>query len=169
MGFNYAVIAEAMKLMKMTVPALSKLCGTPESTIKKLVRGEIENPTLTTITPVFRVLGLSIDRACGLAPERDIAKEAAEHNVSMVTALQERLSMQDEKIAALKDTIAEQRAEIAAKAATIEAREKSIAHRDQIIRNKDRWIFILVGVVAAFVVLDLLLANAGWFRFGLIK
>lgn len=162
MGFNYQVIAEAMKLMKMTVPALSKLCGTPESTIKKLVRGEIENPTLTTITPVFRVLGLSIDRACGLAPERDIAKEAAEHNVSMITALQERLAMQDEKVDALKDTIADQKAKIASLEATAAVTEKRVAYRDRIIA-------ILACILALIVAMDLMFANHGWFDFGLIK
>ena len=158
-----------MKLLKLSFPALSQMCGTPESTLKKLARGEIEDPRIGTLIPPFKVLGLSVDRACGLAPERDMTKEAAAHNVSIATALQERLSMQDEKISALKDTISEQRAEIASQAAKIEARDKSIAHRDQIIRNKDRWIVILVGVIAFVVIMDLMFANHGWFDFGLIK
>ena len=169
MNFKYEVISEAMKIQGISFPTLSKLCGTPESTLKKLARGESEDPRISSLHPPFRVLGLSIDRACGLAPERDMQKEAASHNVTMAAALQERLAMQDDKISSLRDVIAEQKAEIAAKSATIEAMDKSIAHRDQIIRGKDRWISILVCVIVLVVLADILFANVGWLNFGLIK
>ena len=169
MKFKHEVITEAMKLQGMTFPTLAKLSGIPESTIKKLARGESEDPRLSTLQPIFNVLGLSIDRACGLAPERDIAKESAQHNVSMTTALQERLSMQDGKMDELRDAIAEHKAEIASQKATIAAREASIAHRDKIISSKDKWIAILAGVIILILAMDLLFADVGWFRFGLIK
>lgn len=168
MVFKYEVITEAMKIQGMSFPTLAKLCGTPESTLKKLARGESEDPRLSSIHPSFKVLGLSIDRACGLAPERDMEKEAATHNVTMAKALQERLTMQDDKISDLRDIIAEQKAEIAAKCATIEAKNASIAHRDQIIRGKDRWICILAGIIVVIVLADILFANVGWLNFGLI-
>lgn len=168
MEFKFSVISEAMKIQKITVPMLEKLCGTPESTLKKLIRGESKDPRISTILPSFKVLGLSIDRACGLAPERDMEKEAAAHNVSMVTALQERIAMQDQKLDEQTEVIAKQREEIAAKVATIEARERSIAHRDEIIKGKDRWIKVLVGALIFIVVMDLMFANHGWFQFGLI-
>ena len=152
MNFRHEVIAEAMKIQKISYPRLEELSGTPESTLKKLARGETKDPRISTIFPTFMVLGLSIDRACGLAPERDMQKEAAAHNVSMVTALQERLAMQDEKMEAQTATIIRQQAEIAAQAATLEAREKSIAHRDEIIKGKDKWIKVLVGVIVFIVV-----------------
>lgn len=169
MIFKYEVINEAMKIQGLTFPALAKLCGTPESTLKKLARGESEDPRLSSLQPPFKVMGLSLDRACGLAPERDMEKEAAQHNVSMAKALQERLSMQDDKISNLKDVIAEQKAELAAKSAIIDAKNASIAHRDQIIRGKDIWIRVLVGVIVVIVLADILFANAGWLNFGLIK
>ena len=169
MIFKYEVINEAMKIQGLTFPALAKLCGTPESTLKKLARGESEDPRLSSLQPPFKVMGLSLDRACGLAPERDMEKEAAQHNVSMAKALQERLSMQDDKISNLKDVIAEQKAELAAKSAIIDAKNASIAHRDQIIKDKDIWIRILVGVIVVIVLADILFANAGWLNFGLIK
>ena len=169
MIFKYEVINEAMKIQGLTFPALAKLCGTPESTLKKLARGESEDPRLSSLQPPFKVMGLSLDRACGLAPERDMEKEAAQHNVSMAKALQERLSMQDDKISSLKDVIAEQKAELAAKSAIIDAKNASIAHRDQIIKDKDIWIRILVGVIMIIVLADILFANAGWLNFGLIK
>lgn len=168
MVFRFEVITEAMKIQGLTFPALSKLSGTPESTLKKLARGESEDPRISTLHSPFKVLGLSIDRACGLAPERDMEKEAANHNVSMAKALQERLAMQDDKISDLRDIISEQKAEIAAKSAIIEAREKSISHRDEIIRSKDKWIRILVGIIVVIVLADILFANAGWLNFGLI-
>ena len=168
MDFKHEVINEAMKIQHITFPTLASLCGTPESTLKKLARGESEDPRLSTIVPPFRVLGLSIDRACGLAPERDMQKEAAAHNVSMVSALQERLAMQDAALKEQNDTIIRQRAEIAAQAATIEARDKSIAHRNEIIKGKDGWIKALVGVIVFVVMMDLMFANHGWFDFGLI-
>lgn len=168
MKFKHEVIAEAMKIQGMSFPTLAKLSGTPESTLKKLARGESEDPRLSSIHPSFRVLGLSIDRACGLAPERDMEKEAAAHNVSMAKALQERLAMQDDKISELRDIISEQKAEIAAKSAIIEAKDKSIAHRDEIIRGKDKWIHILVSVIVVIVLADILFANVGWLNFGLI-
>ena len=115
-----------MKIQGMSFPALAKLSGTPESTLKKLARGESEDPRLSSVQPAFKVLGLSIDRACGLAPERDMEKEAAQHNVSMATALQERLVMQEDKVSALKDTIAEQKAEIASLKATAAVTEKRV-------------------------------------------
>lgn len=168
MDFKHEVINEAMKIQHITFPTLASLCGTPESTLKKLARGESEDPRLSTIVPPFRVLGLSIDRACGLAPERDMQKEAAAHNVSMVAALQERLAMQDAALKEQNDTIIRQRAEIAAQAATIEARDKSIVHRNEIIKGKDGWIKALVGVIVFIVMMDLMFANHGWFDFGLI-
>ena len=169
MNFRYEIILEAMKLQGVTFPTLAKLSGIPESTIKKIAYGESEDPRLSTLQPIFKVLGLSIDRACELAPERDIAKESAQHNVSMVTALQERLSMQDGKMDGLRDMITEQKAEIASQKATIAAREASIAHRDKIIRSKDKWIAVLAGVIILILALDLLFADAGWLNFGLIK
>ena len=169
MIFKYEVINEAMKIQGITFPTLAKLCGTPESTLKKLARGESEDPRLSSIQPSFKVLGLSIDRACGLAPERDMEKEAAAHNVSMAKALQERLAMQDDRINGLRDIITEQKAEIAAKTATIDAMDRSISHRDHIIRGKDRWISILACVIVLVVLADILFANVGWLNFGLIK
>ena len=169
MNFRYEIITEAMKLQGMTYPTLAKLSGIPESTIKKIAHGESEDPRLSTLQAIFNVLGLSIDRACGLAPERDIAKESAQHNVSMTTALQERLSMQDAKLDELRDSVADKKAEIASQKATIAARESSIAHRDNIIRTKDKWIAILAGVIILILALDLLFADAGWLNFGLIK
>lgn len=162
MNFRYEVIAEAMKIQGMSFPALAKLSGTPESTLKKLARGESEDPRLSSVQPAFKVLGLSIDRACGLAPERDMEKEAAQHNVSMATALQERLVMQEDKVSALKDTIAEQKAEIASLKATAAVTEKRVTYRDRIIT-------ILACVLALIVIMDLMFANHGWFDFGLIK
>lgn len=151
MVFKHEVIGEAMKLLGITYPALSKLSGVSESTLKKLAHGESESPGLLTLYNVFKPLGLSIDRACGLAPERDIQKEAAEHNVSIAKALQERLAMQDDKISALKDIIAEQKSEIAAKSATIVERDKSIAYREEIIQSRDKLIKTLVGIIVAMV------------------
>lgn len=169
MKFRYEVIAEAMRLQGISYAKLEELSGTPASTIKKLVRGESEDPRLSTMYSVFNVLGLSIDRACGLAPERDIAKEAATHNVTMVTALQERLSMQDNKLSSIREELTDCKAEIASQKATIEARNASVAHRDTIIKSKDKWIAILAGVVILILAMDLLFANAGWLNFGLIK
>lgn len=168
MNFRHEVIPEAMKLQGVSFPKLEELSGTPESTLKKLARGETKDPRLSSIYPAFNVLGLSIDRACGLAPERDMSKEAATHNVSMAKAMQERLAMQDDRINSLRDVISEQKAEIAAKAATIEAKDKSISHRDEIIRGKDKWIHILVGVIVVIILADILFANVGWLNFGLI-
>ena len=131
MQFRYEVIREAMKLQGLTLAKLSKLCGTPESTLKKLVSGDVEDPRLGTIFPPFNMLGLSIDRACGLAPERDMKKEAAEHEVSMVTAIQERLAMQDAELSGHRHTIMEQNAKIASLQATLDARDSTIAGLDQ--------------------------------------
>lgn len=169
MNFRYEVMSEAMKLQGITFPRLEELSGTPESTLKKLARGETKDPRISTVFAPFKVLGLSIDRACGLAPERDLRTEAAPHEVSMYAALQERIAMQDDKLAEYRTRILEQGGTIAAQAATIEARDKSVAHRDQIIKDKDRWIRIIVGVVAFVVAIDLLFANIGWFGFGPIK
>lgn len=156
MKFRYEVIAEAMKLQGISYPKLEELSGIPASTLKKLTRGESENPGLSTIQPVFRVLGLSIDRACGLAPERDIAKESAQHNVSMVTALQERLSMQDDKLGELREALSERKAEIASLSAKIDAKNESISHRDKIIRSKDKWIAILASLSVAFALCEVI-------------
>ena len=168
MEFKHEVINEAMKIQHMTFSTLSNLCGTPESTLKKLASGQSEDPRLSSIVPPFKVLGLSIDRACGLAPERDMQKEAAAHNVSMVSALQERLAMQDQKLDDKREAIAQHRAEIAAQAATIESLEKRLQYRDEIIKAKSGWIKALVGVIAFIVLMDLMFANHGWFDFGLI-
>ena len=169
MNFRHEVISEAMKLQGMSFPKLEALSGTPVSTLKKLASGETKDPRISTIFPPFKVLGLSIDRACGLAPERDMRTEAAPHEVSMYTALQERLAIQDDKMVEYRTRILEQNGTIAAQAATIEARDKSVAHRDQIIRDKDRWLKIIVSAVAVVVVIDLLFANIGWFGFGPIR
>lgn len=138
MFFRYEVITEAMKLMKLSFPALSKLCGTPESTLKKLARGEIEEPRLGTLVPAFKVLGLSIDRACGLAPERDIAAEPALHDVSMAKALQERIGIQDAQLNDCHTTITDQAAQISALKTETAALTRSVAHRDDIISEKNR-------------------------------
>ena len=156
MKFRYEVIAEAMKLQGISYPKLEELSGIPASTLKKLTRGESENPGLSTIQPVFRVLGLSIDRACGLAPERDMQAEAAVHNVSMSTALQERLAMQDDKLRDLREALSEKKAEVASLSAKIDAKNESISHRDRIIKSKDKWIAILASLSIAFAICEVI-------------
>lgn len=109
MDFRYQVIKEAMDLQNISYPDLERLSGSPVSTLKKLCTGKIEDPKLSTLLAPFRVLGLSIDRACGLAPERDMRKEPAFHDTSMLNAMQERISMQADKITDLSTKLSAER------------------------------------------------------------
>ena len=157
MNFRFEVLREAMKIQGVTFAKLSALCGSPESTLKKLSSGDVEDPRISTILPPFRVLGLSIDRACGLAPERDMRKEAAEHEVSMVTALQERLAMQDAKLSEHRHTIMEQGAKIAAQQATLEANAASISRLEADLKaeraGNKRLQMVLVGLIVLVIAL----------------
>lgn len=109
MEFKFDVIKEAMDLQGISFPKLANLCGSPESTLKKLARGEISDPRLSTLLAPFRILGLSIDRACGLAPERDMKKEPAFHDATMLQSMQERMSMQTERITTLSEQLGAER------------------------------------------------------------
>lgn len=76
-----------MEFQEISFPALSKLCGTPESTLRKLLQGVTKDPRISTMLPVVRALGASFDRMLGLAPERDFNREEAAYDVTIMDTM----------------------------------------------------------------------------------
>lgn len=113
--FRYDLLHDALKARGISLSKLSELSGIAESTLKNLIYGKVDDPRISTLIPLFRTLGLSIDEVCGLKPERGArcSAESAEYRAQME---------QQQRI------LTEQSAQIAALSATLAARDESITH-----------------------------------------
>lgn len=144
---DFAQLRKLMEFQNMSFPALARACGTPVSTLRKLMHGQTPDPRISSILPVVRALGASLDRLIGLAPKRDIAKEEAVFDASLMDSMRWQLDASEKQRAELQAELAALREQLDARieecgrsdarAATLElvihAKDDVIARRDQII------------------------------------
>lgn len=136
-------LREIMKIQKKTIVQLAKDCNMSESTLKKLLNGESEDPRISTLYTVASSLGASIDRLVGLAPPRDFHEENRAYDATLMETMQDRVKMLESQLAERDATIESQRqriheldVSISTNEARLESKAASIKHRDEIISNQ---------------------------------
>ena len=150
----------------LTYEAIAEASGIPESTIKKLFSGKVENPGLDTILPIMNVLGGSFEEITGKSKD-----EVKEFSISSIKEMYE-------------FQLAEQRKTEEIRVNNIRADyekhlEENTNHYERLLLEKDiqNKIFkkiAIVGVVIGCVGLTILIGililevmhpNLGWIRF----
>lgn len=156
MEIHIEFFREIMKIRGISTARLASESGTPESTIKKLLHGDVEDPRISTLYSVAKYLGASIDRLVGLAPPRDFHEEDRAYDATLMETMQHRSQMLDEQLAkkdetidALKQRIHECEMRISVQDERLETSAKSIAMRDELIKDQRRTIKYLGIAMAA--------------------
>lgn len=134
----------------LTNKRIAELTGVDERTVSRVMKGETENPGIEMVLRMVTVMGGSLDRLTGIAPERRFDDEPLPDK-SILESMQEHLKAQQDEKAILaqkieaqasaidqqRDTISHQNATICEQRARLEAKIESIQHRDRIIVEKD--------------------------------
>lgn|GEM_PF-5512106 len=154
-------LRKLMEFQELTFPALARLSGTPESTLRKLMQGTTKDPRISTLYPIIRALNASFDRTLGLAPERDFAREEETYDATLMDAMRNQVeSMMRERdtvtaasIAAnaellrtLSEKVDEQEKRLADKRSRLSEQEQDLAVLNERIVHKDRTIANLEGL-----------------------
>lgn len=135
----------------LTNKRIAELTGIDERSVSRIMKGETDSPGIDLVLRIMVVMGGSLDRLTGIAPERDFSQESLP-DISVLESMQEHIKVQQEERAALeekleaqsktldqqRETISQQYATIREQSARLEAKQESIQHRDRIIAEKDR-------------------------------
>ena len=154
-------LRKLMEFQELTFPALARLSGTPESTLRKLMQGTTKDPRISTLYPIVRALNASFDRTLGLAPERDFEREEETYDATLMdsmrhqleTMMRERDAVSTANIAAnaellrtLSAKVDEQDKRLNAKRSRLSEQEQEIAVLNERIGHKDKTIANLEGL-----------------------
>ena len=150
----------------LTYEAIAEASGIPESTIKKLFSGKVENPGLDTILPIMNVLGGSFEEITGKSKD-----EVKEFSISSIKEMYE-------------FQLAEQRNTEETRIMNIRADHEQ--HRNDVITNYERLLsekenqnkifkkLAIMGLIFGCIGLSILIGilifevmhpNLGWIRF----
>ena len=132
---------------KLTYRQLAELTGISESTVSRILAGQVE-PKYSDMVAIAKVVGASLDDLAGIARH------------------------ESEEIRELRLTVREQDVEIRSQAAVIASHEREIARADKAADYLKRLVRILgtavtVMVIAVMVILvyDVLNGDIGWARY----
>ena len=150
-------LKEIMRLRKISAAKLAQECGISESTLKKLLSGEVADPRISTLYGPVKFLGASIDRLVGLAPPRDFDEEKRVYDENLMTTMQQRVELQDAKLAAQSEQIERQQTKLHEYEVQISTQAERLAHRDETIREQAQQIARQRRSVTACVVILLVL------------
>lgn len=151
---------------------IAELCDVSVTTFKDIRKGRCHKPRVDILYSIVSALGGSIDRLVGLAPSRDIEKEKAAWDATLVEGYQQRidaltaqLAEKDAEITKLRDEKATLLLEIAEKheehAVTVKSCEqyvRTIDAQDRTIKFQRRIIF---GIITVWLLFELLNPAAG--------
>ena len=133
------ICKQAQRKKGFTNQELADRAGINLSTLNRLYSRTAKSVSLATIVPIFDVLGLSLDAACGLNPDADLG--TAEHDLQIQNdAMQSKLELKKEMM---------------------DRMYHGIRVRDHVIGVL---LFLLVAVLAWAVYLDMNALNIGFWR-----
>lgn len=139
---------------------LAELCEISETTFKNIRKGRCKKPRVDILYSMVALFGGSIDRLVGLAPTRDIARERAVWDGSLVDGLQQRVDhLTQQKVADDAELARLRKMVLAAEKAQTKAEEHSahlqervielnadaIRHRKELRRH--RWAVLVVAIL----------------------
>ena len=132
---------------KLTYRQLAELTGISESTVSRILAGQVE-PKYSDVAAIAKVVGASLDDIAGI------------------------IRPEDEEIKELRIKVMEQDAEIRSQASVIVSHEREIARADKaaaylkrIVRVLAIAVAVMVIVVMTVLVYDILNGGIGWARY----
>lgn len=154
----------------LSFEAISEISDRPESTVKNLCAGKVEDPRIDTVSPIVYALGGSIDEMLNPGKSKDELKEVS------VAALKE---IYEHQITLMKeandDHIKNIREHYERHISDLEKHyEKRLAdkceHIDTIMIDK-KWfrlasVFSVVALLGVFFFIEFMTPGHGWFTFG---
>ena len=150
----------------LTYEAIAEASGVPESTIKRLFSGKVENPGLDTILPIMYVLGGSFEEITGKSKD-----EVKEFSISSIKEMYEFQLLEQRKNEEIRIT---------------NIRADHEQHRTDVINNYERLLtekddknkllikiavagFVAAGLLATILIVLLILEvsnpDMGWIKF----
>lgn len=140
---QWGQLLKIMEFQEMTYPDLARLSGTPERTLRNILKGATKDPRLSTLLPIVRALGASIDRLVGLAPKRNYEREEAAYDVTLmdsmrhqVEELQQKKQADEAELIRLRKLVLEKGEARAAAESRVSSLELMIGKRDDTIRQQ---------------------------------
>lgn len=134
---QWGQLRRLMEFQELSYPALAKLSGTPESTLRKLLQGVTKDPRISTMLPVVRALGASFDRLLGLAPKRDFEREEASYDVTIMDSLRHQLEALKKQDAANACELDRLRKLVLAKGEAQSRAEERVAAQEALTRERE--------------------------------
>ena len=148
---DWAQLRRLMEFQDVSTASLARMCNMPLSTLRKMFSGETEDPRISSILPVCRALGASLDRLIGLAPKRDLAREEAVYDSTLMDNMRNQLAGAEQQravdaqeldrlrklVLAKGEACSCAESKLAAISDIIHDRDASIARRDAIIAQRD--------------------------------
>lgn len=157
----------------LTYEAIAEASGIPESTVKKLLSGKVDNPGLDTILPIMYVLGGSFEEITGKS--KDEIKEFSIGSIKEMYEFQlaEMAKMNEVHIENIRAHYEQHREDVT------NNYEMRLADKRGIIKEKDEHIKTLkkenliskvlagvgYGVLIILLILEVANPNLGWLRF----
>lgn len=142
-------IKEAKDAQNKTIAALAETSGVPYSAVAKICAGTQADPKLYNAAALCDDLGLSLDRLCGLTPSGDIDKA-----VRRVHALE----LENAHLVGERDQLASEAAHQREKAEMWCSR---FTARQPLFIIVTATVFVLVAMVAVYMMFDASVLNAG--------
>ncbi len=163
---------------------IAEYIGLSEKTLTNLKLGKLTDSNCSTIWLICTTLGIDPREYLGLPKQSECNPETCtSHAQARLDEKRQRIAQmeaaaanQERELAKLRTIIKEQSIEYGGAKARAEVLERLISEKDGSIARRDKGIQqrnrIIVGMIILFLcilVVDLLLAKFGWFRFGPIK
>lgn len=177
-------LRKLMEFQELTFPALARLSGTPESTLRKLMQGTTKDPRISTLYPIVRALNASFDRTLGLAPERDFEREEETYDATLMDSMRHQLETmmrereavstagiaanaellrtlsakvdeQDKRLDAKRSRLSEQEQEIAVLTERVDAKTITISNLERLCNRRRNLIYTILGFLAIMAALTI--------------
>lgn len=140
-------VKKLMEFQEISIAELAKRSGTPESSLRKYLRGEVKDIRISSLVPIARALNASVDKLLGLSPPRDFERESETYDPTLMDNmrryLDETIRASNEEHANARAKIAEQVARLEFKAGRIHELELENAALKANMEEKDKTILIL--------------------------
>lgn len=88
---QWGQLQKIMDLQQLTYPELARRSNMSERTLRNILKGVTKDPRVSTLLSIVRALGASIDRLVGLAPLRDMKREEATYDATLMESMRTRL------------------------------------------------------------------------------
>ena len=112
----------AKEAKNLTLKEIADLGNVPHTTVQRIFSGETEHPTVDTLAPICRVLGISLDAVLGIP----IANDTRHEDSRLIEALESRAAALEGKYEVQKETSSLYERAVKQQKETIEKQRKTM-------------------------------------------